>query len=241
MDHDIGYKARPFSLTQDASNPVTTVVICENTLLRTGISHLLSGTRFVVTSEPSEHEMPGLILLCDRSASDGYAETIAKLKEQYPSTRLVALSDNLDLWTIQEVCTAGLDGLCSTGMPQAAMLKALELVMLGEIFLPISVSLALLNPSSAHRSQTMSAANHPGNVGTKFSNREAQILRLLTKGASNKIIARELGVAEATVKVHVKAILRKAKAANRTQAAMWATQHFSFEAEFQSAEPADTV
>ena len=57
---------------------------------------------------------------------------------------------------------------------------------------------------------------------SRLSGREAQILHCLTKGASNKLIARDLGVAEATIKVHVKAILRKVKAANRTQAAMWA-------------------
>ena len=47
------------------------------------------------------------------------------------------------------------------------------------------------------------------------------------QGAPNKIIARQLDVAEATVKVHVKAILRKIQVANRTQAAMWAVEHMS--------------
>jgi two-component system nitrate/nitrite response regulator NarL len=56
------------------------------------------------------------------------------------------------------------------------------------------------------------------------------ILRYLTKGASNKQIARELGLAEATVKVHLKGVLRKMKAANRTQAAMWAQQHMNLAA-----------
>jgi two-component system nitrate/nitrite response regulator NarL len=60
-----------------------------------------------------------------------------------------------------------------------------------------------------------------------LSGREEAILRLLTEGAPNKIIARKLGMAEATVKVHVKAILRKLRAQNRTQAAMWATTHLS--------------
>jgi two-component system nitrate/nitrite response regulator NarL len=59
----------------------------------------------------------------------------------------------------------------------------------------------------------------------KLSTREAEILHCLTEGAPNKIIARKLAVAEATVKVHIKAILRKIGAANRTQAAMWATTH----------------
>jgi two-component system, NarL family, nitrate/nitrite response regulator NarL len=64
-------------------------------------------------------------------------------------------------------------------------------------------------------------------IANKLSAREAQILVHLTRGASNKLIARGLGVAEATVKVHVKAILRKVNAANRTQAAMWAQQHMN--------------
>ena len=45
------------------------------------------------------------------------------------------------------------------------------------------------------------------------------------KGESNKVIARKLDITEATIKAHVKAILRKTGAANRTQAAMWASQH----------------
>jgi two-component system nitrate/nitrite response regulator NarL len=58
----------------------------------------------------------------------------------------------------------------------------------------------------------------------RLSQREQEILRWLMEGAPNKVIARKLNVAEATVKVHIKAILRKIGAHNRTQAAMWATQ-----------------
>ncbi len=56
----------------------------------------------------------------------------------------------------------------------------------------------------------------------KLSEREAEILQCLVNGASNKAIARDLGIAEATVKVHVKALLRKMQLQNRTQAAIWA-------------------
>jgi two-component system nitrate/nitrite response regulator NarL len=59
-----------------------------------------------------------------------------------------------------------------------------------------------------------------------LSDREKQILRCLVNGLPNKVIARELGIAETTVKVHVKSVLRKIRASNRTQAAMWAVnQH----------------
>jgi two-component system nitrate/nitrite response regulator NarL len=50
-------------------------------------------------------------------------------------------------------------------------------------------------------------------------------------GSSNKIIARNLDITEATIKVHVKAILRKIRVANRTQAAVWATEHLPRQAE----------
>jgi two-component system, NarL family, nitrate/nitrite response regulator NarL len=62
--------------------------------------------------------------------------------------------------------------------------------------------------------------NHPG-----LSEREAQILDGLMKGYCNKVIARSCDITEATVKVHMKSILRKIQVANRTQAAVWALQH----------------
>jgi two-component system nitrate/nitrite response regulator NarL len=54
-----------------------------------------------------------------------------------------------------------------------------------------------------------------------LSPREKVILRCITEGASNKHIARKLDIAEANVKVHVKALLRKIRVQNRTQAAVW--------------------
>ena len=61
----------------------------------------------------------------------------------------------------------------------------------------------------------------------KLSARETQVLNYLRQGAPNKIIARQFDLTEATIKVHVKAILRKIGAANRTQAAMWAQQQMN--------------
>ncbi len=62
-------------------------------------------------------------------------------------------------------------------------------------------------------------------VVRSLSRRELVILRTLTEGASNKIIARKLVITELTVKVHMKAILRKLRLQNRTQAAIWARTH----------------
>ena len=97
--------------------------------------------------------------------------------------------------------------------------KSLDLVVLGEAVLPVSaLDLCYLGGSYEfgveHRIKGLSA-------------RETMILRCLMDGDSNKIIARKFDITEATVKVHVKAILRKIQAKNRTQAAIWAASHLS--------------
>lgn len=65
--------------------------------------------------------------------------------------------------------------------------------------------------------------------GVRLSARESAILRGLVKGYSNKVIANRLNITDATVKVHVKAILRKMGAKNRTQAAIWAVKYLSMQ------------
>jgi two-component system, NarL family, nitrate/nitrite response regulator NarL len=59
----------------------------------------------------------------------------------------------------------------------------------------------------------------------ELTSREMEVLRRLARGNCNKLIARDLGIAEATVKVHVKSLLRKLRLLNRTQAAVWAVNN----------------
>ncbi|MBQ0820299.1 response regulator transcription factor [Microvirga sp. HBU67558] len=233
MDQNVVYKAQILPLARNPLHHVTTYLLCRNNLLRTGIAQLLAGSKFSLAGDPSagvpdlsdtNANPPTLILICESLSAEGYGELIRELKERCPGARLVLLADHLEPQAIGHLIEAGLNGLCSTGMSQDAMLKALELVMLGETFLPASVGFALLSQVAAQKPKLMVISGNPALEASRFSDRETQILRLLTTGASNKLIARELGLAEATVKVHIKAILRKAKAENRTQAAMWATQ-----------------
>lgn len=62
-------------------------------------------------------------------------------------------------------------------------------------------------------------------MAADLSAREAHVLECLTRGLPNKVIAQEMGITDATVKVHIKSLLNKIGARNRTQAAMWAVQH----------------
>jgi two-component system nitrate/nitrite response regulator NarL len=243
MGHDVVYKEQILTIAQDPFQHVTTVLICRNTLLRTGISHILSGTRFVLSEEAYDDlsslaaftdKVPVLFLICENSSPEEYIATVEKLKAQCPSARAVVLADQVEPRAAVQACQSGLDGICPTTMERHALIKALELVMLGEIFIPAAIGLSLMeqatSSSNVARIQSSVApmpANDPSMMPNKLSDREAQILRCLTQGASNKLIARELGVAEATVKVHIKAILRKVKAVNRTQAAMWAAGYLN--------------
>ncbi len=78
-------------------------------------------------------------------------------------------------------------------------------------------------PSNGHEGDTHWTASLPD--GPRLSKREAQILDGLVQGHANKVIARTCDITEATVKVHMKSILRKIQVANRTQAAVWALEH----------------
>ena len=234
MSHDAVYNEQILTIAQNASSYVTTVLVCQNSLIRSGLSHILSGTRFVLSDEAQEHpsELPILCLIHANQIANDLIGTVEKLKAQWPSARVVFLTERRDPAATAQALRAGLDGLFSSAMDRAALIKALELVMLGETFVSAAAGLALLeqrqaaSPADAGGSAVSAPANDFASVSS-LSGREAQILHFLTKGASNKLTARDLGVAEATVKVHLKAILRKVKAANRTQAAIWAQQHMN--------------
>jgi two-component system, NarL family, nitrate/nitrite response regulator NarL len=241
MDQDVIYKAQILPIAHDPFCHVTTYLLCGNTLLRTGVAQLLAGSHFALSGDAStgvpdlsvtDDNPPTLILICESLSPEGYVELLGELKERCPGARLVLLADHLAPEAIGQLVGAGLNGLCSTGMSQQAMIKALELVMLRETFLPASIGFALFDRVSAQQPKMMLISGDPA-AANRFSERERQILRLLTTGASNKLIARELGLAEATVKVHLKAVLKKIRAENRTQAAMWATQYLSLEPDSQ--------
>jgi two-component system nitrate/nitrite response regulator NarL len=102
------------------------------------------------------------------------------------------------------------------------------LVMLGEAILPTellsNLSRQIKDPRDVRRVE-----RRPEKVLCilpKLSLREECILRCIAEGDPNKIIARKMGIADATVKVHVKAILRKIGVENRTQAAIWSKRSF---------------
>jgi two-component system nitrate/nitrite response regulator NarL len=104
--------------------------------------------------------------------------------------------------------------------------------MTGEVVFPRAFQTAALDVKGERRCNTEPADEDAGAIlasentcAPPLSPRELAILHCLISGHSNKSIARKIDIAEATVKVHVKAILRKIGVQNRTQAAIWGMKH----------------
>jgi two-component system, NarL family, nitrate/nitrite response regulator NarL len=230
-------------LPRDQGSPqqVLTILICKNSLVRAGICHILDGTHFTVAEQlesrsklPAFPDASSALYIVDGSLSaNALVDLVVDLKAQCPSARVVVLAGHLDPTTVLQALDAGMDGLCSTGMDRAALINVLEFVMLGETFIPAALAFKVLNHlplpyrSDQNRTPVLTPGPHPIAEAHNLSSREVEILRHLMEGESNKVIASRLHIAEATIKVHVKTILRKLRANNRTQAAMWASAHLS--------------
>jgi two-component system nitrate/nitrite response regulator NarL len=102
-------------------------------------------------------------------------------------------------------------------MAADALSRSLELVMLGQQIFPTRLMLGTMLAEA--EGDTRNAALR---ASSGLSPRELEILRMLVNGESNRAIARELTVTEATIKVHLRSLLRKVRVNNRTQAAVWA-------------------
>ncbi|ANY85244.1 hypothetical protein BB934_44515 (plasmid) [Microvirga ossetica] len=141
----------------------------------------------------------------------------------------MAIADSFDLNLIQLAVSAGVDSFCLATVSREVLINVLELTVLGEQILPRSAVDSLLTHASTvsglGRTSLPSEQSTPDPKVTKLSPRETVILQSLMGGDANKVIARRLDITESTIKVHVKSILRKIGAANRTQAAMWANEN----------------
>jgi two-component system, NarL family, nitrate/nitrite response regulator NarL len=144
---------------------------------------------------------------------------------------------------------AGVCGFLCENISCESLVKSLELIVLGETVLhggflqsswpdvagPITASMnqqvqglvSAMPPSTIENG--CSNASSDREIERALSKREMRILRTLMEGISNKTIARQLVITESTVKVHIKAILRKLRLHNRTQAAMWARDHLAID------------
>lgn len=146
---------------------------------------------------------------------------IGYLRERFTECFVVVMSERYSAGHMLSSFRAGACGYLLKQTSCEALIKSLELVSLGEHVFPAQALRLLCGEEFVEVSAKQVIAQAP----SILSAREVEVLSCLSQGKSNKIIAREWGISEATVKVHVKAILRKIQAKNRTEAALWARDH----------------
>jgi two-component system nitrate/nitrite response regulator NarL len=202
-------------------------------LLREGIKSLLQDTSFKVEGESSDWkdvlralaqgENVDLLLLELPTGSKSAISLLREIHWARPKLKIVVLTTNFDSSLLASAAELGICGLLQKDISPMALRHSLELVMLGEKVFPIHKTFLPmgLEPETAAPAGDETRAEEPSFDLAGLSEREVEILRYLMTGLPNKLIARELSVAETTVKAHVKTILRKIKAGNRTQAAIW--------------------
>ncbi len=220
--------------------PIQLLVVDDHSLFRRGLIALLSqDERFHVAGEAGdigealrcvEHARPDLILLDNHLPGVLGVDGIAPLKDAAPAARILMLTVSENEDDLAAALQAGADGY---------LLKTVELDHLSEFIVKVLAGESVVSPEmmtklvTAFRARAAVAA--PGDAPVAVSGdssgmdalsaREREVLTLIARGDSNKVIARKLDIAETTVKIHVQHILRKLQLTSRVQAAVYATGH----------------
>lgn len=130
-------------------------------------------------------------------------ETIRKLREDHPAMRLAVFSERMELHEVLTILAAGAQGFIPRQIGNCSeLLKALQTVQDSGIFVPPDL---LSRPANGHDHSDEDVDSEPF---AQLTERQQQVIRLLSEGHANKVIARQLGISPSTVKVHVHAAFR---------------------------------
>jgi two-component system nitrate/nitrite response regulator NarL len=218
---------------------VSTIIVDRSAVFRSGLKHLLHGTRYRILAsltEPVELQRvkippgPTLFILNVEDAWQGRGQLLQEIKAQHPQGRIVLMGASFASQQLQIVLRTGADACLLTTTTLEAFVQSLDLIMLGKSVLSAGLRLFAdeAEPVPPEMQQLVQRLGKPRPAEqascprTELSARERQILDRLVQGDSNKAIALRFCMTESTVKAHMKTILRKIGASNRTQAALWA-------------------
>lgn len=140
-------------------------------------------------------------------------DIINKLKTISSQTKIVAISTSEDTRNIRKILSNGVKGYIPKKSDSNILSGALKLILDGGTYIP----LAMLENNTEYNKNIPQPQ-----LKKNLTNRQSQVLDLIAQGKSNKQIAYEMGVSEATVKLHINALLRSLKVNNRTQAVITA-------------------
>ena len=159
-----------------------------------------------------EDASAGLVILSLMGAgNEESANALKELREIVPSSPIVVLASKNDVDLARAAMRSGAKGYIPVTMGFEIVVEAVRLILSGGTYVPPE---CLLSPS-----QPLSAPQTSPSVSA-LSRRELAVVRAIQQSKSNKIIAYELNMCESTVKVHVRNIMKKLNAKNRTEVAM---------------------
>jgi DNA-binding NarL/FixJ family response regulator len=163
----------------------------------------------------SDADHPDLAMLDVNMPGMNGLEGLGIMKRRFPDLPVVLLSGQTNPHEIRSALARGAAGFIPKELSGEAMIKALQLVLTGETYVPAIALGEGPGPSEACGDPTPDQASPLG----ALTPRERQVLALVCEGHSNKSIAREMGLQQATVGYHLGGIFRKLDVSTRTQAA----------------------
>ena len=203
------------------------VLVGGSSIVREGLRRLLSsqhrqilytGARLDALGLADVADSACLLLLIEDQGMEWNGAALAEVREQCPAARIAILANRFDFDIMLEAFRSGAEGYLINDLSCERLGGYLDLIALGEKIFPSQLAQKLIDQSAACEETPNAVSIDCANL----SGREMEILRRLIAGLPNKVISRQLSISEATVKVHVKAVLRKLRVSNRTQAAIWA-------------------
>lgn len=164
----------------------------------------------------ADHDVTPVAILYSvgtRRATDADVGTdLARLVEMAGQTPAIVLAESEDLREMIAAVDCGARGYIPASVGIDVIYEAARLAAVGGIFLPTASALSLRDAVAAR-------VEPARNLAEIFTPRQASVAHALRRGKANKIIAYELNMCESTVKIHIRNILKKVKATNRTEAA----------------------
>lgn len=230
-------------LPRPPASPIRLLVVDDHTLLRRGLIALLSQYEdLAVAGEAADAGQaqraaaalqPDVILLDNHLPGVLGIDALAGLREVAPNTRVLMLTVSEDEQDLAAALQRGAQGYLLKTVDGDVLAQSIRRTMRGESVISPELTSKLVLAFQAQHLGALGAAAAPVEAAepppadplAALSPREQQILEQIARGASNKEIARELNIAETTVKIHVQHILRKLKLASRVQAAVFLADH----------------
>jgi len=205
------------------------LLIDDHALFRIGLSELLQRRGIEVVAALGDGNegiqkvvdtQPDVVLLDMRMPQMTGLEVLHELKRRQQSMPVVILTTSRDETDVIDALQGGAQGYLLKDMEPDDLINSLTDIVHGQTIVAHELTMVLARALRGDEPETASAAT----VIDNLTPREREILCLLADGQSNKLIARNLGISDGTVKLHVKAILRKLKIHSRVEAAVIAVE-----------------